>query len=62
MISPIEMSGDRLVDIVFYGTKMLGKPVRETSASITDVEFMAFAAGYAVNYGGPQGTCYKLKW
>ena len=28
---------------------MFGKPVRETSASLTNVEFMAFAAGYAVN-------------
>ena len=28
---------------------MIGKPVRETSASLADVEFMAFALGYAVN-------------
>ena len=50
MVSAIEMSGDRLVkSFVSYGTKMLGKPVLETSASLTDVEFMPFAAGYAVN-------------
>ena len=43
-------SGERLVDIVVpYGTKMFGKPVRETSVSLTVVEFMAFAAGYAIN-------------
>ena len=28
---------------------MFGKPVRETPASLTDVNFMAFAAGYTVN-------------
>ena len=40
MISAIEMSGDRLVNIVVsYGT-MFGKPVRETSASLIDVELM----------------------
>ena len=50
MVSAIEMSGDRLVNIVVsYGTKMFYKPVGETSASLTDVEFLAFAAGYAVN-------------
>ena len=50
MISAVEMSGNRLVNIVVaYGTKMFGKPVRETSASLTDVEFIAFAAGYVVN-------------
>ena len=44
------MSGDRLVNIVdSYGTKMFGKSVRETSVSLTDLEFMAFAADYAVN-------------
>ena len=32
-----------------YGTKMFGKPVRETPASLTVVKFMAFAAGYTVN-------------
>ena len=50
MVSAIEMSGDRLVNIVVsYGRKMFGKPVREISASLPDVEFMAFAAGYTVN-------------
>ena len=40
MVSAVEMPGDRLVNIVVpYGTKMLGKPVRETSASFSDVEF-----------------------
>ena len=50
MISAIEMSDKRLANIVVsYGTKMSGKPVRETSGSLTDVELMAFAAGYVVN-------------
>ena len=49
MICAIEMPVDRLINIVSFGTKMFGKPVRETSASLTDLEFMAFAAGYAVN-------------
>ena len=50
MVRAIEMSGDRLVNIVVsYETKMFSKPVREISASLTDVEFMAFAAGSAVN-------------
>ena len=50
MISTIETFGDRLVKIVVsYRTKMFCKPVGETSASLSDVEFMAFAAGYAVN-------------
>ena len=44
------MLGDRLVNIVVsYGTKMFGKLVSETSACLTDVEFKAFTAGYAVN-------------
>ena len=51
MDGAIEMSGDRLVKIVVsYGTKMFGKPVTQTAASLTDVEFMSFAAGYAVNH------------
>ena len=37
---------------------MLGKPFRETSASFTDVEFMAFAAGYAVN--DVRGSAWKI--
>ena len=50
MISAIETSGDRLVNIdVSYRTKMFDKPVREASAYLADVEFMALAAGYAVN-------------
>ena len=50
MISAIIISGDRLVNIVVcYRTKMFCKPVRETSTSLTDVEFIAFAAGYAIN-------------
>ena len=49
MVRAIEVSGDRLVNIVSYGTKLFGKPVRETSAGLTDVEFIAFAAGCAVN-------------
>ena len=57
MISASEMSGYRLVNIVVsYGTKMFGKPVRETSASLNDLEFMASAAGYAVN-AAKQSTC-----
>ena len=44
------MSGDRLVNIVvYYGTKIFCKPVGETSAHVTDVEFMALTPGYAVN-------------
>ena len=39
----------RIYVLVQYGTNMFSKPVRETSASLTDVEFMAFATGYAVN-------------
>ena len=50
MISAIEMSCDRLVNIVVScQTKMFDKFVKEMSASRTDVEFMALAAGYAVN-------------
>ena len=57
MISVIEMSGHRLVNmVVSYGTKMFGKPVRGTSASLTDVEFTAFIARYAINDVGG-GTC-----
>ena len=57
MDSTVGISSDRLVNIVgSYGTKMFCKPVRETSASLTDVEFMAFAAGYAINDVG-RGTC-----
>ena len=57
MIRAIEMLGDRLVNmVVSYGTKMFSKPVRETSACFTDVEFMAIAAEYAVNDAG-RGTC-----
>ena len=41
--------GTRVNIIAPYGTKMFGKPFRETSASLTDVEFMVFAAGYAVS-------------
>ena len=48
MVSTIEMLGDMLVNIVVsYGTKMFGKPVRQTSA--TDIKYMAFAVGSAVN-------------
>ena len=40
MVSAVEMPVGRLVNIVVpYGTKMLCKPVRETSASFCDVEF-----------------------
>ena len=28
---------------------MFGKPLIKTSASLTDVEFIAFTAGYAIN-------------
>ena len=46
----VEMPGDRLVNIfVPYGTKMLGKPVRETSASFSDIKFGTFIACYAIN-------------
>ena len=57
MISTIEMSGDRLVNIVVsYGTKTFSKPVRQSSACLGDVQFIAFAAGYATN-NVRRGTC-----
>ena len=50
MVRVIEMSGERLVNIVVsFLTKVFGKNVTETSDSLSDVEFMAFAAGYVVN-------------
>ena len=52
MFSAIEMPGDRLVNIVVpYGMKMLGKPVRETSASFSDIKFGTSIPWYAINVG-----------
>ena len=38
---------------------MFSKPVRETSASLTDVEFMAFATGYSLN--NVRGSACEIK-
>ena len=57
MVCAVETPGDRLVNIVVpYGTKMLGKPVRKTSASFSDIKFGTFIARYAINDVGG-GAC-----
>ena len=44
MVCSVEMLGDRLVNIVPRGTKVLGKPARELSASFSDIKFGTFIA------------------
>ena len=61
MVSAVEMLGDRFVNIfVPYGTKMLCKPVRETSACFSYMEFGTFITWYAINDVGG-GAC-KIMW
>ena len=49
MVSSINMSRNRLVNIVPYGTKVFSKSVRKTSARFIDVKFATFTARNAVN-------------
>ena len=51
------MAGDRLVNLVVScGRKMLDKPVRETSASFSDIKIGTFITWYAINDVG-RGAC-----